>query len=201
MTARRRWQIAWGLRSAALAALLAYLPGWHASRSGGLVLLEHWLNRPVLLIGAAVVLVVVSLVIQLEFRSRFSQIGCAAVLAPFVLAAVPILFLSFVFSGHGGREDRFVSPNRPDRVLTVTNVAFSIDPVYRVELETGTGWSARHWSMGTWNTSGGDFVRVDWSGPDQITVTGRTSLTVFDVLPDGSPGEPRVLPRQESDGS
>ncbi|MGW2374675.1 hypothetical protein [Kitasatospora sp. NPDC001683] len=198
MTARRRRQIAWGLRGAALLALLAYLPGWHASRSGGLVVLEHWLNRPILLIGTAVVLIVASLLIELEFRTRFAQIGCAAVLAPLVVAAVPVLALSLVFSSHGGREDRFVSPNRPDRVLTVTNVAFSTDPVYQVELEAGSGWSARHWSMGTWNTRGGDFVRIDWSGPDQITVTGREKLTVFDVLPDGSPSVPRVLPRQDA---
>ncbi|MFH9351449.1 hypothetical protein [Kitasatospora sp. NPDC017646] len=201
MTARRRRQIAWGLRGAALVASLAYLPGWHASRSGGLVVVEHWLNRPRLLIGAAVVLIVVSLVVELEFRSRFSQIGCAVLLAPLVIAGVPVLELSLVFSGHGGREDRFVSPNRPDRVLTVTNIAFSIDPIYQVELETGSGWSARHWSLGTWNTRGGDFVRIDWSGPDRVTVTGRTSLTVFDVLPDGSLSEPRVLPEQPGPGT
>ncbi|MEV7599459.1 hypothetical protein AB0O91_18980 [Kitasatospora sp. NPDC089797] len=196
MTATRRRRIAWGLRGAALLPLLAYLPGWHASRSGGLVVVEHWLNRPVLLIGAAVVLLVVSLVVGLEFRTRFSQIGCAAVLAPLVVAAVPVLALSFLFSGHGGREDRFVSPSRPDRVLTVTNVAFSIDPIYQVELEAGDGWSARHWSMGTWDTQSGDFVRIDWSGPDQITVTGREKLTVFDVRSDGSLSGPRVLPKQ-----
>ncbi|MFI9361704.1 hypothetical protein ACIG5E_11670 [Kitasatospora sp. NPDC053057] len=185
----------------ALVALLAYLPGWHASRSGGLVVVEHWLNRPRLLIGAAVVLIVVSLVVELEFRTRFSQIGCAVLLVPLAVAGVPVLGLSLVFSGHGGREDRFVSPNRPDRVLTVTNVAFSIDPIYQVELEAGSGWSARHWSMGTWSTRGGDFVRIDWSGPDQITVTGRNNLTVFDVLPDGSLSEPRVLPKQPGPGA
>ncbi|GGU97633.1 hypothetical protein ACIG0C_22325 [Kitasatospora aureofaciens] len=201
MAARRRRRIAWGLRGTALAALLAYLPGWHASRSGGLVMVEHWLNRPRLLIGAAVVLVVLSLVVELEFRTRFSQIGCAVLLVPLVVAAVPVLSVSLVFSGHGGREDRFVSPNRSNRVLSVTNVAFSIDPVYQVELETGSGWSARHWSLGTWNTRGGDFVRIDWSGPDQITVTGRHKLTVFDVHPDGSLSEPRVLPKQSDPGA
>ncbi|MFB7905562.1 hypothetical protein ACFC1T_03960 [Kitasatospora sp. NPDC056076] len=196
MTARRRKQVAWVLRALALAALLVYLPGWHASRSGGLVVVEHWLNRPVLLIGSAVVLIVVSLVVELEFRTWFSQIGCAALLAPLVVAGVPVLFLSYVFSGDGGREDRFVSPSRPDRILSVTNVSgFSIDPVYQVELEAGTGWSTRHWSIGTWDTRDGEFIRVDWSGPDRITVTGRTSLTVFEVLPDGSLGEPRVLPK------
>ncbi|MFJ9773779.1 hypothetical protein ACIRVF_21470 [Kitasatospora sp. NPDC101157] len=199
MTRRRR--IAWGLRAVALVSLLAYLPGWHASRSGGLVVVEHWLNRPRLLIGAAVVLIVVSLVVELEFRTRFSQIGCAVLLVPLVVAGVPVLSLSLVFSGHGGREDRFVSPDRPDRVLTVTNIAFSIDPIYQVELETGTGWSARHWSMGTWNTRGGDFVRIDWSGPDRITVTGRKKLTVFDVHPDGSLSEPRELPKQPVPGT
>ncbi|MGW3040149.1 hypothetical protein ACWC9T_08895 [Kitasatospora sp. NPDC001159] len=195
MTARRRKQIAWWLRGVALAALLAYLPGRHASRSGGLVEVERWFNRPLLLVGAAVVLVVASLMVELEFRTRRSQIGFAGGLAALVCLGLPLAVMTYVFGGYGGRVDRFVSPNRPDRVLTVTNVAFSIDPVYRVEVVAGNGWSARHWSMGVWDTSADDFVRVDWSGPDQITVTGRKALTVFDVRPDGSLSEPRVTTR------
>ncbi|MET8625434.1 hypothetical protein ABZW30_17080 [Kitasatospora sp. NPDC004669] len=195
MAARRRKQIAWWLRGVALAALLAYLAGRHASRSGGLVEVERWFNRPVLLVGTAVVLVVASLMVEREFRTRGSQIGFAGGLAALGCLGLPLAVMTYVFGGYGGRVDRFVSPNRPDRVLTVTNVAFSIDPVYRVEVVAGNGWSARHWSMGVWDTSADDFVRVDWSGPDQITVTGRKALTVFDVRPDGSLSEPRVATR------
>ncbi|MFE5582888.1 hypothetical protein [Kitasatospora sp. NPDC056531] len=178
----------------ALAALLAYLPGRHAARSGGLVEVERWFNRPLLLIGTAVVLVVASLITELEFRTRRSLIGFVGGLVALVCLGLPLAVATYVFSGYGGRVDRFVSPNRLDRVLTVTNVAVSIDPVYRVEVVAGSGWSARHWRMGVWDTRGDDFVRVDWSGPDQITVTGRKTLAVFDVRPDGSVGEPRMSP-------
>ncbi|MFD5431366.1 hypothetical protein ACFWJ4_04175 [Kitasatospora sp. NPDC127067] len=178
----------------AFAALLAYLAGWYASRPGGLVVVDQWLNHPVLLVGAAVVLVVASLIIELEFRTRVSQIGCAAGLVALIFGAPMTVFTVLATTGFPGRTDREVSPGRPDRVLTMTNVAFSIDPIYRVELVSGTGWSARHWSMGIWNTQYGDLVRIDWSGTDRITITGRKKLTVFDVLPDGSLSAPREEP-------
>jgi len=38
----------------ALVALLAYLPGFQATRSGELVEVERWFDHPVLLLGAAV---------------------------------------------------------------------------------------------------------------------------------------------------
>ncbi|MFE3503590.1 hypothetical protein [Kitasatospora sp. NPDC059160] len=62
MTVRRRWAVQ-GLRAGALAALLAYAAGRYASRSGGLVEVERLLDRPVPLLGAAVVLLVVSAVL------------------------------------------------------------------------------------------------------------------------------------------
>ncbi|MFE7639642.1 hypothetical protein ACFU7Z_37010 [Kitasatospora sp. NPDC057518] len=184
----------WGLGGAALLALLAYAVGRYESRSGGLVVVERWLDHPVLLVGTAVVLTAVALYIGMEFRTWVSQIGCAVAMVALVFGGPLIAFLALV-SGEG-RTDREASPGRPDRVLTMTNVAFSIDPIYRVELVAGSGWSARHWSMGIWNTRGGDFVRADWSGPDRITITGRRKLTVFDVHPDGSLSAPREEPKR-----
>ncbi|MBO1416270.1 hypothetical protein [Streptomyces sp. FH025] len=179
----------------ALVAILAYLAGLHASRSGGLVVVERWLNHPVLLVGVAAALIVVSLLIERESRTAWSQIGCVGALAVLVFGGLPIAVLSYVFSGDGRWVERKVRPEHPDRVLTVTDVAFSIDPIYHVELLSGTGWSARHWDLGTWETEGGDFTRVDWSGPNQITVTGERELRVFEVHPDGSLGAPRVTAR------
>ncbi|MFF2141353.1 hypothetical protein [Kitasatospora sp. NPDC058190] len=177
------------------APVLTYVAGWHASRSGGLVEVERWFNRPVLLVGAATVLIVVSLIVELDFRTRLSQVGCAAGLVALVFGGVPIVVLSYVFGDEGRWVERKIHPDHPDRVLTVTDIAFSIDPIYRVELVTGSGWSARHWNLGTWDADSGDFTRVEWSAPDRITVTGRTELRVFDVHSDGSLSEPRVLPR------
>ncbi|MFF4382375.1 hypothetical protein [Kitasatospora sp. NPDC001547] len=180
----------------AAAALLAYAAGRHASRSGGLVVVERWLNHSVLLVGSAVLLIVVSLVIELEFRTWLSQVGCAVGLVALIFGGVPIAFLAIVLSRDGWTE-RTAAPGHPDRVLTVTDIAFSIDPVYRVELVSGTGWSARHWSMGIWDTERTDFVRVDWSGPDRITITRDAKVTVFDVRPDGSLSAPREAPRPQ----
>ncbi|MEU1290242.1 hypothetical protein [Kitasatospora sp. NPDC005856] len=196
MTAERRKRIAWGLRGVALAALLAYLAGWNSARSGGLVVVEHWLNHPVLLVGSAVVLVTASLIIAMEFRTWLSQIGCAIGLVALIFGGLPIAFLAIVLSRDGWTE-RTAAPGHPDRVLIVTDVAFSIDPIYRVELVSGTGWSARHWSLGTWDSERTDFVRVDWSGPNRITITREAKLTVFEVLPDGSLSSAREEPRPQ----
>ncbi|WP_316529013.1 hypothetical protein [Kitasatospora brasiliensis] len=180
----------WVLRGAALAVLLVLLVGWNSSRSGGLVVLEQWLYHPVPLIAAAVALTVASLIVGMEFRTKLSQIGCAAGLMALVFGGLPIAGFAYIADQDRWSERRPGS-GHPDRVLVVTDVAFSIDPVWRVELVSGTGWSARHWYLGTWDTENSDFVRVDWSGPEQITVTRQEGNTVFDVRPDGSLGEPR----------
>lgn len=179
-------------------ALLAYLPGFQASHSGGLVEVERWFDHPVLLLGAAVVLTVASAVVGFEFRTRWSQIGCAAAVVALGVVGLPIAFLSFALNGEGRAVDQKAGPDRPDHVLTVTNVAFSIDPVYRVELLTDSGWSARHWDLGVWEEGDGRgyFKSAEWSGPDQIMVTAEKEITVFTVDPvSGRPSEPRVAPR------
>ncbi|MFJ3218170.1 hypothetical protein ACIPLC_19895 [Kitasatospora sp. NPDC086801] len=199
MAAARHRRIAWWLRGVALAALLAYLPGYQASRSGGLVEVERWFNHPVPLLGTAVVLTVVSTVVGFEFRSWWSQVGGVAVLVALAFLGFPIVFMSSMSSltgaGDGQPVGRKVHPDHPDRVLTVTNVAFSIDPVYRLELLTGSGWSARHWDLGEWDSRSGEFSTVEWSGPDRITVTGVTEAAVFTVDSDGRPTRQRAGPR------
>ncbi|MEV7925078.1 MULTISPECIES: hypothetical protein [unclassified Kitasatospora] len=197
MTAARRKRIVWWLRGVALAAFLVYLPGYQASFSGGLVEVERWLNHPLPLLGATVVLAVVSLVIQFEFRTWWSQVGCAAALVSLVFLAGVAVLLSLLLDRDGQPVSRKSHPEHPDRVLTVTDVAFSIDPIYRVELLTGSGWSARHWELGEWDIRGGEFGRIDWSGPDRIAVTGvkGTETAVFTLDPDGRPIRQGLMPR------
>ncbi|RKT17744.1 hypothetical protein BX285_2134 [Streptomyces sp. 1114.5] len=194
MTVTRRNRIVWWLRGAALAALLVYLPGYLSSRSGGLVEVERRLNHPVLLIGAAVVLLVASVVVRFEFRTRWAQIGFAAVLSPLIVIGIAIGTLSFVVGGDGRLIERKPGPDHPDHVLTVTDIAFSIDPVYRVELLTGSGWSARHWSLGTWGENDG-FLKAEWTGPARITVTATHETRVYTVDGDGRPAGPEVTRR------
>ncbi|MFD4656562.1 hypothetical protein ACFWP2_13135 [Kitasatospora sp. NPDC058444] len=104
----------------------------------------------------------------------------------------PLAFLSYVFGESERSFHQEAAPGRPDRVLMVADVAggFSVDPVYRMELVSGSGWSARHWSVGVrWKSS-----RAVWDGPDRITVTGGSAVMVFDVLADGSLSAPREEP-------
>ncbi|MFB7905561.1 hypothetical protein ACFC1T_03955 [Kitasatospora sp. NPDC056076] len=203
MTVRRRWAVR-GLRAGALAALLAYAAGRYASRSGGLVEVERLLDRPVLLLGAAVVLLVVSAVLGIGARTGsgsgaragFVQIAVAVVLAPLVAASAVGAVSSRLLDGGARSVERKVHPDHPERVLTVTGDSSSIDSTsYRAELLTGTGWSARHWTIGSWD-GGRDRLRaVECSTADRITVTTAREVLVFTLGPDGDPGRPAATPR------
>ncbi|MFJ5234644.1 hypothetical protein ACIQBJ_32695 [Kitasatospora sp. NPDC088391] len=196
MTVRRRRQIAWTLRGLALLAVLAYLPGRQASRSGGLVEVERF-DQP-LLVGAAVVLLVVSVVVECEFRTLWSQIGCAAALVGLIATVGPVLLVAAVFGGHQASEKRATRPDRPDWLVTATDAGPVDDPLHHFELVTGSGWSARHWALGEWRGDGGigSYASVEWTAPDRITVSSEYEVTVFTLDPaTGRPGAPVVTRR------
>ncbi|GLW56996.1 hypothetical protein [Kitasatospora phosalacinea] len=198
MARRRRRQIAWTLRGLALLAGLAFLPGALGARSGGLVEAERLFNHPVQLLGTALVLVVVSLVVEFEFRTKFSQIGCAVALVALIAVSVPVALLGLALDDDDRPLDRKTHPDRPDLALTVTDVAFSVDPLYQVEVVTGTGWSARHWELGVWGEDSGHgyYEGASWTGPDRITVTSDEETAVFVLDPaTGRPGAPQVTKR------
>ncbi|MFJ8045932.1 hypothetical protein ACIRBX_36015 [Kitasatospora sp. NPDC096147] len=193
MPIRRRRRIAWALLGTAALATLAYLPGRQARRSGGLVEVARWLDHPALLLGGALVLTLVAWVVRFEFRSTWSQVLGALALISLATGALYSAVPLIILSGWGDREvKRQDSPAGADRVLRVADVDPSIDPAYRVEVISGSGWSARHWTLGTWDESLGGFQGARWTGPDEITVTTSEQLAVFAVGPDGRPGEPRV---------
>ncbi|MFJ4677974.1 hypothetical protein [Kitasatospora sp. NPDC088783] len=193
MPAWRRRRIAWWLKGVALLAVLVHLPGRHAARSGGLVKVEQSLDRPVLLVGAAIVLGAVSVVVECEFRSAFSQIGFAAVLVGTIAAGAPFVLLSAMAAGDEPSVVRSVHPDHPDRVLTVTDVAFSIDPVHQPELVVGGGWSARHRVLGTWGEGNGpgSHQGAKWYGPDRIVVSSEAGVAPVS----GRPGTPHTTAR------
>ncbi|MFF4341871.1 hypothetical protein ACFY00_18290 [Kitasatospora sp. NPDC001540] len=182
----------------ALLAALAFLAGTSGARSGGLVEAERLFNHPVPLLGTALVLVVVSLVVELEFRTKFSQIGCAVALVGLIAVSAPYVVLGLAFGNNGRPVDRKAHPDRPGLTLTVTDVASSIDPLHQVEVVTGTGWSARHWELGVWGdgTGHGYYESAAWTGPDRITVTSDEETAVFVLDPaTGRPGAPQVTKR------
>ncbi|GGQ65144.1 hypothetical protein [Kitasatospora griseola] len=192
--ARRRW-IAWGLRGLAVVPIAAYLVGSQAARSGGLVEVERWFNNPVQLMGAAVGLVVVSAMVGV--RGWWSRTGCLISLVALGFAAVPFLFVWSVFGVEWRETNRKPGPEQPGNVLVVTELV-TLDPVYRIQVLTGSGWSARHWDLGWWGEEDGRgyFRGAEWSGPNQVTVTSEKEIVVFTVDPvSGRPGEPVVTRR------
>lgn len=198
MTLRRRRQLAWSLRGLALLLVLVHLFGGYGARSGGLVEAERLFYYPVQLLGTALVLVVVSLIVEFEFRTRSSQIGCAIALVALIGVTAPYAFLILVFGGDGKPVKRQAHPEHPDRTLTVTDISGSIDPFYRVEVLAGTGWSARHWELGEWGEGSGhgSYQSAEWSGPDRITVTSDEEVAVFVLDPaTGRPGTAQVTRR------
>ncbi|MEU9042767.1 MULTISPECIES: hypothetical protein [unclassified Kitasatospora] len=192
--AARHRRIEWWFRGAALVAILVYLIGHQAAGSGGLVEVERWLNHPVLLLGAAAVMLMVSMLVQFEFRERWAQLGCAAIASPLIVVAVAIGAVTYFLGSEGRLMERRPDPGNPEHVLTVTDLAWSIDPICRVELLTGSGWTARHWYLGTWDEGDG-FLRAEWSGVNRITVITEREVREYTVERDGKPGEPEVTPR------
>ncbi|MFB7948660.1 hypothetical protein ACFC6L_27515 [Kitasatospora phosalacinea] len=201
MTTHRRRRVARFLAGFAVLAVLLYLPGLHAARSGGLVEVERLLDHPLVLLGAAAVLAVGAAVIGSEFRSAASQIGFAALLVGGVALGVPAVLAGLAAGRDDGARhvERQVHPDHPDRALTVTETAsslFSPESDSRVELVTGTGWSARHWDLDTWGSAGTSYRGASWTGPDRITVRSDGGTAVFVLDPaTGHPGAPQVTKR------
>ncbi|GLW54053.1 hypothetical protein [Kitasatospora phosalacinea] len=92
---------------------------------------------------------------------------------------------------------RSAAPGGADRVLTVirhgTTTTETESQVWEVQVENGSGWSGRRWTLLTAVgrfPGGGAFTGAHWSGPDRVTVSTDLATEVYDF----SGGTPVLLP-------
>ncbi|MGW7445546.1 hypothetical protein [Kitasatospora sp. NPDC054795] len=166
--------------------------GWFESRSGGRAVVADALNRPVLLVGAAAVLLLAARLV----RGRRDTVGGVA-------TAVGVLGLLFAvgasvlgsFQEPVRSDIRTSSPGRTDHVLTVVNRGYSEQEsnTFHIALETGTGLSARRWHVLTVRQAfpgHGEFVSAQWSDAGHVRITTDAGYRVFTVDP--ATGEPTL---------
>ncbi|MGW6914881.1 hypothetical protein ACWGB8_13880 [Kitasatospora sp. NPDC054939] len=150
-----------GLIAIAGAALLGVAVGFWAEGDGGSVLLRRWLGDPVPLLLAALLLVVAAWLVGR--RRTGGLLVCAVLAVPLVAVAdrpQPVVVVEAVAPGHGDR-----------RVLILERDGKEWER--SVELRTGRGLTARHWSLDSrvTTTATGPHSAVGWNGPDQVRVT------------------------------
>ncbi|MFE7530599.1 hypothetical protein ACFU7Y_33535 [Kitasatospora sp. NPDC057542] len=93
------------------------------------------------------------------------------------------------------RETRTSAPGRADHVLTVVNRGESEQEgnTFHIGLETGTGLSARRWTVFTVRQGfpgQGEFVPAQWPDADHIRITTDAGYRVFTIDP--GIGEPTL---------
>ncbi|MFD8482750.1 hypothetical protein [Kitasatospora sp. NPDC059673] len=173
-----------------LAVAAAWWGMWEG-RSGGRMAVADLLDRPVVLgLTALALFLAASAVLRRSGRWAVALVGIGMLAVP---ACAPALF-------HGGRDrtvaHREAAPGGADRVLRVLHQGgFGMEAEsqgWYVELEDGSGWSARRWLVygqdGKW-AGEGLFAAAGWDGPDRIVVTTDTGTRVYDV----SGGAPVLL--------
>ncbi|MBV6700528.1 hypothetical protein [Kitasatospora aureofaciens] len=183
------------LGGAGLAAVLLYTEGQWESRSGGRMLVADLLNRPELLLGAALAAMIAAA--WLADRRTAVRTATRA-----VTVTAGVVFLLGVLAVHkvsaAETRSRETAPARPERALVVVHRLYEAGPEpgehWQVLLETGTGWSARRWTLADvgGGPDDGRLVRASWTGRDRITIVTDAYQRVFTVDPDtGEPLEAR----------
>ncbi|WP_316527699.1 hypothetical protein [Kitasatospora brasiliensis] len=174
-----------------LAAILLYTEGQWESRSGGRMLVADLLNRPELLLGAALAALIAAAWLG-DLRTAVRTATRA------VTVTAGVVFLLGVLSAHKvsaaetrSRED---APAGAENALVVVHRSYATGrgagEHWQVLLESGEGWSARRWALA--DVGGGpDDARLlgaSWTGRSQITVVTDSYRRVFNL--DQDSGEP-----------
>ncbi|MFD4397500.1 hypothetical protein [Kitasatospora sp. NPDC058397] len=173
------------------AAVLLYTEGQWESRSGGLMLVADLLNRPELLLGAALA----ALIAAAWLGDRRTAVRTAT---RAVTVTAGVVFLLGVLAAHkvsaAETRSRETAPARQELALVVVHRSYATAPKdnddWQVLLEVGAGWSARRWSLAQIGRAPDDarLVEASWTGRDQITVVTDSYRRVFNL--DQDTGEP-----------
>ncbi|MEV7179329.1 hypothetical protein [Kitasatospora sp. NPDC093679] len=182
--AERGWRPAGAAAGVALLLVVGYAAGVWSARSGGRVRVAELLDRPVPLLGAAGVLLVAALVLAPRRPGR--GLFTAPVLLVTGVLALRVLIGALDVTGPPRQHTvmSVVAPGRADRLLSV--VRHAVGPCWSVEVETGGGWSARHWLLGVFEhgPAAGGPVDGHWDGPDRVVVRAADGEHVFDLPAD-----------------
>lgn len=179
------------LAAGALAAVLLYTEGQWESRSGGRMLVADLLNRPGLMLGSALAALIAAAWLgerrtALRTATRAVTVTAGVV---FVLGAVAVHKVSAAET-----RSREEAPAAQQRALVVVHRSYPQGPHagehWQVLLETGSGWSARRWSLAEVGGGAQDarLVAARWSGRERITVVTDSYQRVFTL--DQDSGEP-----------
>ncbi|MQS10873.1 hypothetical protein F7Q99_00905 [Streptomyces kaniharaensis] len=194
MPRARRWLVRL-LAGAGVAAVLLYTEGQWESRSGGLMLVADLLNQPELLLGAALAAMIAAA--WLADRRTAVRTATRA-----VTVTAGVVFLLGVLAVHkvsaAETRSRETAPARPELALVVVHRSYETGPQagehWQVLLETGTGWSARRWTLADIGRGPDDgrLLQASWTGRDRITIVTDAHQRVFTLDPDtGEPMEAR----------
>ncbi|MFJ4186539.1 hypothetical protein [Kitasatospora sp. NPDC089509] len=190
-TPRSRRALVRLLGACGAAAVLLYTEGQWESRSGGRMLVADLLNRPELLLGAALA----ALIAAAWLGDRRTALRTAT---RAVTVTAGVVFLLGVLAAHKvsaaetrSRED---APAGAQRALVVVHRSYDSGPQagehWQVLLESGQGWSARRWLLADVGGAPEDarLVEARWTGRTQITVVTDSYRRVFNL--DQDSGEP-----------
>ncbi|MER7844080.1 hypothetical protein ABTZ03_09020 [Kitasatospora sp. NPDC096077] len=190
-TPRSRRALVRLLGACGAAAVLLYTEGQWESRSGGRMLVADLLNRPELLLGAALA----ALIAAAWLGDRRTALRTAT---RAVTVTAGVVFLIGVLAAHKvsaaetrSRED---APAGAQRALVVVHRSYDSGPQagehWQVLLESGQGWSARRWLLADVGGAPEDarLVEARWTGRTQITVVTDSYRRVFNL--DQDSGEP-----------
>ncbi|MEV7602035.1 hypothetical protein AB0O91_32175 [Kitasatospora sp. NPDC089797] len=190
-TPRGRRTVVRLLGAAGAAAVLLYTEGQWESRSGGRMLVADLLNRPELLLGAALA----ALIAAAWLGDRRTALRTAT---RAVTVTAGVVFLLGVLAAHkvsaAETRSREIAPAGAPRALVVVHRSYDSGPQagehWQVLLESGQGWSARRWLLADVGGAPEDarLVEASWTGRTQITVVTDSYRRVFNL--DQDSGEP-----------
>ncbi|MFB7948969.1 hypothetical protein ACFC6L_29100 [Kitasatospora phosalacinea] len=179
----------WGCAGLALLAEAALAWGDHETRSGGRAVVADTLGRAdwlggVVLLGA----LAAGLLLGNRLVRKLAKAGLVLLTAGSVLLGALVLVLIGAESvDHPERKTRTAAPGGADRVLTVirhrTNTTETEMQVWDVQVEDGSGWSGRRWTLLTVHgkfEGEGAFTEAHWNGPDRVTVSTDLESRTYD---------------------
>ncbi|MBV6700632.1 hypothetical protein [Kitasatospora aureofaciens] len=181
-TVAERWTLRAALGALAVLTLLAAV-GRYNARSGGLLVLREWFDRPLLFFTLALPFLLAVLFCIRWWVWLRVVLGICVMLA--AVATVPLWIVV-----DSPRTTRTVAaPDRPDRRLVIQEQGWSMQSVEWVYVDEGSGLTARRWEIAYVGRPVAS-VEAAWAGPNRLEVTADGWAQSVDLAADGRPLSP-----------